>query len=189
MKFKKVHEMAELSERKKKFIVHWGEMGTMWGINRTVAQIHALLFLSDKAIHAEEIGDTLMVARSNVSNSLKELQRWRLVKVVQRMGDRKDYFEAKEDVWEMFRIVMEERKRKEILPTMEMVRECLEDDKGLKGEELYAYEKMREIYGFFEVTTSWCDQIQKLPTKGLVRFLKMGSKVTKLFGGKGKRSG
>ena len=96
-----------------KFILHWGEMGTRWGINRTVAQVHALLFLSPHPLPADEISETLAVARSNVSTSLRELQGWRIVRVVHVLGDRRDHFESTKDVWEIFRIVSEERKRRE----------------------------------------------------------------------------
>src|SRR5689334_25059566 len=107
-----------------KFILHWGEMGTRWGINRTVAQIHALLFLSPKPLNAEEIAETLGVARSNVSNSLKELQGWGIVRVVHVMGDRRDHFESLKDVWEMFRTITDERKKRETDPTLGILREC-----------------------------------------------------------------
>src|SRR5262245_35649791 len=108
-----------------KFILHWGEMGTRWGINRTVAQVHALLYLSDRPLHAEDIMEALGVARSNVSTSLRELQGWGIVKIVHVMGDRRDHFESLLDVWEMFQIILDERKRREIDPTMRLLEECL----------------------------------------------------------------
>src|SRR5438093_736062 len=108
-----------------KFILHWGEMGTRWGINRTVAQVHALLFLSPRPVPADEISATLAVARSNVSTSLRELQGWRIVRVVHVLGDRRDHFESIKDVWEIFRIVSEERKRREIDPTLNVLAECV----------------------------------------------------------------
>src|SRR5678815_1824299 len=119
--------MAELSPVMRKFILHWGEMGTRWGINRTVAQIHALLYISPKPLNAEEIAASLGVARSNVSNSLKELQGWGIVKLIHVLGDRRDHFESVKDVWEMFRIVLDERKKREIDPTLAMLRECRAD--------------------------------------------------------------
>src|SRR5213594_1339593 len=123
--------MAELTGVQKQYILHWGEMGTRWGINRTVAQIHALLYLSPRALPAEEIAETLSVARSNVSTSLRELQSWGIVRVVHVLGDRRDHFESLKDVWEMFRIILEERKRREIDPTLRVLRECVADmDKG-----------------------------------------------------------
>src|SRR6476661_3524011 len=116
--------MKDLPPVAQKFILHWGEMGTRWGINRTVAQIHALLFLSARPLYAEEIADTLAVARSNVSNSLRELQGWGIVKLVHVLGDKRDHFESMRDVWEMFRVVLDERKKREIDPTMNMLKEC-----------------------------------------------------------------
>src|SRR5919199_754648 len=110
-----------------RFILHWGEMGARWGINRTVAQIHALLYLSQKPLDAEEIAETLGVARSNVSTSLKELLGWGIVRVVHVMGDRRDHFESLKDVWEMFRIIIDERKRREVDPTVAMLRTCAAD--------------------------------------------------------------
>src|ERR1044072_5197768 len=103
----------ELTPLMQKFILHWGEMGARWGINRTVGQIHALLSLSPKPLNAEEIADTLTVARSNVSTSLKELQGWGIVKLVHVMGDKRDDFESMKEVWELFRVVMAERKKRE----------------------------------------------------------------------------
>src|SRR3954451_17407488 len=117
--------MTPLNPVQQKFILHWGEMGTRWGINRTVAQIHALLYISPKPLNAEEIVETLSVARSNVSNSLKELQSWGIVKLVHVMGDKRDHFESMKDVWEMFRMVLDERKKREIDPTVAMLRECI----------------------------------------------------------------
>src|SRR2546428_8644035 len=122
--------MIDLSPVKQKFILHWGEMGTRWGINRTVAQIHALLYLSRKPLHAEEIARTLSVARSNVSTSLRELQNWGIVKVVHVLGDRRDHFEAGKDVWEIFGIILEERKRREIDPTLPLLQEGLAQPEG-----------------------------------------------------------
>src|ERR1700730_16411096 len=110
-------------------VLHWGEMGTRWGVNRTVAQIHALLYLSDRPLAAEEIADALGVARSNVSTSLKELQGWKIIRVVHVLGDRRDHFEAIKDVWEIFRIVSEERKRREIDPTLNVLAECVQEIK------------------------------------------------------------
>jgi DNA-binding transcriptional regulator GbsR (MarR family) len=116
---------AKLSPAEQKFILHWGEMGTRWGINRTVAQIHALLFISPKPLPADQIVEALGVARSNVSNSLKELQGWGIVKITHVLGDRRDHFESMKDVWEMFRVVLDERKKREIDPTLAILRDCI----------------------------------------------------------------
>src|SRR5205809_3767910 len=124
--------MPALSPVQQKFILHWGEMGTRWGINRTVAQIHALLFISPKSLPAEDIAETLAVARSNVSTSLKELQGWGIVRLVHVLGDKRDHFESLKDVWEMFRIVLDERKKREIDPTLNMLRECISETEKSK---------------------------------------------------------
>src|ERR1043165_1528734 len=117
--------MPKLSPVQQQFILHWGEMGTRWGINRTVAQIHALLYLSPEPLDAEEIAKTLGIARSNVSTSLRELQGWGIVKLVHVLGDKRDHFDSLKDVWEMFRIVADERKKREIDPTLNMLRTCI----------------------------------------------------------------
>src|SRR3954451_19821961 len=111
----------KLGNSMQEFILHWGEMGTRWGVNRTVAQVHALLYLSPEPLTAEEISDALSVARSNVSTSLKELQNWNLVQIESRMGDRRDYFRTSSDVWTLFLTVVEQRVEREILPTMNML--------------------------------------------------------------------
>src|SRR5215218_8251543 len=118
-----------LTSVQQRFILHWGEMGTKWGINRTVAQIHALLFLSASPLHAEEIAATLDIARSNVSTSLRELQGWGIVRVVHVLGDRRDYFESMKDVWEMFRIIVDERKKREADPVLTMLRDAVAEAK------------------------------------------------------------
>src|ERR1700683_212548 len=114
--------MAGLTAVQKQYILHWGEMGTRWGINRTVAQVHALLYLSDDPLTAEEIADTLAVARSNVSTRLRELQNWNLVHVVPRLGDRRDRFHTTHDVWQLFLTVIDQRVEREILPTLAVLR-------------------------------------------------------------------
>ena len=174
--------MNELSPAEQKFILHWGEMGTKWGINRTVAQIHALLYISPKPLNAEEISETLSVARSNVSNSLKELQGWRIVKLVHVMGDKRDHFEALADVWETFRIVLDERKKREIDPTLAILKECIERAGEDSNTGKYSAQRLRELAGFFETTTGWYSQICKWPTSRLTKFLKLGDKIQNLLG-------
>src|SRR6476660_8642827 len=148
--------MEALSPVATKFILHWGEMGTRWGINRTVAQIHALLFLSSKPLNAEEIADTLNVARSNVSNSLRELQGWGIVRVVHVLGDRRDHFESMKDVWEMFRIVIDERKKRETDPTLAMLRESVTEAKKPGQADAYTRQRLEDMLEFFELMTHWC---------------------------------
>lgn len=174
--------MTTLSPVQQKFILHWGEMGTKWGINRTVAQIHALLFISPKPLHAEEITDTLKVARSNVSNSLKELQGWGIVRRVHVMGDARDHFESLKDVWEMFRVVLDERKKREIDPTVAMLRECVAAAAKDKETDQYTEERLRDLAEFFEVTGSWYAQVRSWPRPALARFVKLSDKIRKLLG-------
>ena len=174
--------MIPLTEVQQKFILHWGEMGTRWGINRTVAQIHALLYITPKALNAEEITEALSVARSNVSNSLRELQGWGIVKVVHVLGDRRDHFESMKDVWEMFRVIMDERKRREMDPTLALLRQCRAEAESAKERDPYSIERLKEMESFFETTTDWYTQLRKWPTKAIVRFVKLGDKAAKLLG-------
>jgi DNA-binding transcriptional regulator GbsR (MarR family) len=173
--------MTTLSSIQQKFILHWGEMGLRWGINRTVAQIHALLYMSPKPLTAEEICDALGVARSNVSNSLRELQNWGIVKVVHVMGDRRDYFESMKDVWEMFRIVLAERKKREVDPTIEMLRGAVDEWEKSNSKDTYSRERLGEMKDFFETMSGWYNQVNQLPTPAVVKFVKMGEKLRKMF--------
>lgn len=171
-----------LSPTAQKFVLHWGEMGTRWGVNRTVAQIHALLYLSERPLTADDIVETLGVARSNVSNSLKELQSWKLVRVSHVLGDRRDHFQALQDVWEIFRVILEERKRREIDPTLTMLRECAiegEEDAGLDAATLA---RMQVVLEFLEMLSASFQDYQHLPPQTLQRFLKMGGKVARFLG-------
>jgi DNA-binding transcriptional regulator GbsR (MarR family) len=174
--------MNKLSPVQQKFILHWGEMGTRWGINRTVAQIHALLYISPRPLNAEEIVLTLGVARSNVSNSLKELQGWGIVKRVHVLGDARDHFESMKEVWEMFRVVLDERKKREIDPTLALLRDCVAEAEKDKETDEYTEQKLRELAGFFELTTVWYGQIRTWPTSALTKFVKAGDKIRKLLG-------
>ena len=174
--------MTKLSPIQQKFILHWGEMGTRWGINRTVAQIHALLFLSPRLLNAEEIAQTLGVARSNVSTSLKELQGWGIVKLVHVLSDKRDHFESMKEVWEMFRVVIDERKRREIDPTLNMLRASIEEAEKDKTTDVYTTERLRDLASFFETTTAWYGQIRSWPTSALPKFVKLGDKIRKLLG-------
>jgi len=174
--------MKSLTPVQQKFILHWGEMGVRWGINRTMAQIHALLYLSPQPLDAEAICGALGVARSNVSNSLRELQNWGIVKVVHVMGDRRDHFESMADVWEMFRQVLDERKKREIDPTVEVLRQCAEAAE--KERDRLTHERMAAMRDFFATMSTWYDQIDALPTPALIKFVKLGNKVAKWIGWK-----
>ena len=174
--------MTTLTPIHEKFILHWGEMGARWGINRTVAQVHALLFLSARPLNAEEIASTLGVARSNVSNSLRELQGWGIVRVTHLLGDRRDHFESLKDVWEMFRIIVDERKKREADPVLGVLREAVSEAKKPGAADAYTRERLGDMLQFFELITGWVDQTRKLPTPAVVRMVKAGDKIARMFG-------
>ncbi len=181
--------VVKLEPAVQRLILHWGEMGTRWGINRTVAQIHSLLYLSPEPLHADQIAATLQVARSNVSTSLRELQRWGIVKVVHVMGDRRDHFETLSDVWELFQIILDHRKKREIDPTVEMLRECAKELKASKGKTDFQYKRVSELQDFFEMMTSWYNQMRGLPRDSLAGLFRLGAKVQQILdlrGGKGR---
>ena len=172
--------MAKLSPIEKKFILHWGEMGTRWGINRTVAQIHALLYLAPEPLNAEQIAETLSVARSNVSTSLKELQSWGIVRVVHALGDRRDHFESTKDVWEMFRVVLDERKRREIDPTVAVLRSCVADLSKDRKAETYTRERLKEMLEFFEQVTELYQEFQRIPPRAARKLFQLKGRIGKL---------
>ncbi len=171
----------KLSKVQLKFILHWGEMGHRWGINRSMAQIHSLLYLSPEPLCAEAISETLSVARSNVSMSLRELQAWGVVRVAHVLGDRRDHFEAEKDVWALFRIILDERKKREIDPTIATLRECMAEDSNDDGD-AYTRERIADMLDFFETTSGWYRTMGRLSRKALVRLVKMGDKVPKALG-------
>ena len=174
--------METLSPVARQFILHWGEMSSRWGVNRTVAQIHALLYLSAEPLNAEQIAGTLSVARSNVSTSLRELQAWGIVRVVHVLGDRRDYFETMRDAWKMFRVILEQRKRREIDPTIEMLRDLVgQAGEGGSGEG-YPRQRMEELLELLEMLTLWYEQMDRLPPRVQKKVLSMGSKIQGLTG-------
>jgi DNA-binding transcriptional regulator GbsR (MarR family) len=173
--------MTDLSATQRKFILHWGELGTRWGLNRTVAQIHALLYLSPTALTADQVAALLSVARSNVSTSLRELQGWGLVRVVHVMGDRRDHFDTVHDVWEMFTIVVEERKRREIDPTMAVLRECSAEMDRSGAEDKETRKRIRELLTFFEQATTVYEEFRGLPGGVLRQLWKLKGNLKKFF--------
>lgn len=169
-----------LSPLMQRFISHFGEMGSRWGINRTVGQIYALLYVFGRPLNAEEIAEYLHFSRSNVSMGLKELQSWRLVRLQHQSGDRREYFEPPKDIWDIFKVLLEERRRREIEPTLSMLRDALLE-KPTTDEDKHVQKKMREMYNLIELSSSWFDDVQKLEPETLVSLMKMGSKVHKLL--------
>jgi DNA-binding transcriptional regulator GbsR (MarR family) len=181
-----IPEMTEattkLSPIEQRFILHWGEMGTRWGINRTVAQVHALLFVSHKPLHAEEIANTLAVARSNVSNSLRELQGWGIVRIAHVLGDRRDHFESVKDVWEIFRIVSQERKRREIDPTLRVLEECVGELKKAGAGNAYVRERLQEMLEFLTTTSGLFEEFVSIPSGALKGMARLRGKLKLLLG-------
>jgi DNA-binding transcriptional regulator GbsR (MarR family) len=162
------------------FVSHFGEMGSRWGINRTVGQIYALIFVSPHPLHADAIAEALEFSRSNVSMGLKELQAWRLVKMKHVPGDRREYFEAPQDAWEVFRTLAEERRRREVEPTLSMLRNALLEDPSNEADRI-AQERMRGMHDLIELLTRWFDDVQHLDPKTLSQLMTLGSKVGRLL--------
>jgi len=151
-----------LSPTAKKFILHWGEMATRWGINRTVAQIHALLFVSPEPLNAEQLTELLSVSRSNVSTSLRELQGWGVVRVVHVMGDRRDHFECVSEIWDMFQAILDERKRRVIDPAIDVLRETIAQPLDGSPADAHARARLQDMLVFLQMVTSWYDQMRSL---------------------------
>jgi DNA-binding transcriptional regulator GbsR (MarR family) len=182
--FQEPAQMADatdpLSPVSRRFVLHWGEMGSRWGVNRTVAQIHALLFLSGRPMPAEEIADTLVVARSNVSTSLRELTNLNLVRAVHLLGDRRDHFETSRDVWELFRTVVRERKAREFDPTLGMLRELVADP-DFAAEPADARARVRETLALMGALSAWGDEMLRLEPATLMKVMKLGGRIQKLL--------
>jgi DNA-binding transcriptional regulator GbsR (MarR family) len=162
------------------FVAHFGEMGSRWGINRTVGQIYALIFISPKALNADEIAEALEFSRSNVSMGLKELQSWRLVRLRHLPGDRREYFEAPADVWEIFRVLAEERRRREIEPTQSMLRSALLEEPTSDADR-HAQERMRQMHELIDRLMTWFDDVGKLAPETAMQLMGMGATVTKVL--------
>jgi DNA-binding transcriptional regulator GbsR (MarR family) len=165
-----------------KYILHWGEMGARWGVNRSVAQIHALLYLAPSPMTAEDISETLTLARSNVSNSLKELQGYGLVLLIHQMGDRRDFFEAKKDHWDMLLTIVEARRQREIEPTLNMLRDCIAEAEGDKTTDPGIVARIQGMLTFLETVTDWYQQMRGLPRKTMLALLKLGARIARFVG-------
>ena len=170
----------------KAFVLHWGEMGTQWGVNRSVSQIHALLYLSDRPLHAEEIVDQLRLARSNVSTGLKELQGYGIVRRVHVEGDRRDHFVAETDLWEMLMRIAAERKRREIDPTIALLKELAGRLAADQTAPAHLRERVTRMHEFISTLGDWYEQVRILPKSTLVTLMKLGGKVARFIPGAGK---
>jgi DNA-binding transcriptional regulator GbsR (MarR family) len=162
------------------FVLHFGEMGSRWGINRTVGQIYALLYVSSRPLNADEIAEALGFSRSNVSMGLKELESWRLVRLQHLPNDRREYFSTPEDIWAIFRTLAEERRKREIDPTLSMLRDALIQSPA-SDEERHAQKRLKEMHDLIELVTDWFGDIQRLDTKTLIQLMKLGSKAQKFL--------
>jgi DNA-binding transcriptional regulator GbsR (MarR family) len=174
--------MGDLGSTQREFILHWGEMSSRWGINRSVAQIHALLYLSEEPLNAEQVSERLGLARSNVSSSLRELQAWGIVRVVHELGDRRDHFQTVGDVWELFLTILEQRRRREIDPTAEMLRDCLARHGAVHGDDAFALQRMRELLDLLEMLIAWYERMRRLSPGTQRKVLKMGDRLGKIIG-------
>ncbi|WP_298924841.1 GbsR/MarR family transcriptional regulator [uncultured Ramlibacter sp.] len=172
----------------REFVAHFGEMGSRWGINRTVGQIYALIFISQRALNADEIAETLEFSRSNVSMGLKELQSWRLVRLKHQPGDRREYFEAPADVWEIFRVLAEERRRREIEPTLSMLRMALLEEPASEADR-HAQQRMRQMHELIDRLMTWFDDVQKLAPETAMQLMGMGATVTRVLEFKDRMTG
>jgi DNA-binding transcriptional regulator GbsR (MarR family) len=179
---------AQLPPLNRQFVAHFGEMGSRWGINRTVGQIYALIFISDRPLNADEIAELLEFSRSNVSMGLKELQAWRLVRLRHQSGDRREYFEAPQDVWEIFRVLAEERRRREVEPTLSMLRGALLET-PTSEQERHAQQRMREMHDLIDRLMKWFDDVQRLSPETALQLMGMGAAVTKVLGIKERLTG
>jgi len=177
--------MQNLSPLVQNFVLHFGEMGSRWGINRTVGQIYALLYLSNRPLNADEIAESLDFSRSNVSMGLKELESWRLVRLQHLPGDRREYFSAPEDVWAIFKTLAEERKKREIDPTLTMLRGAVLEPVNTPADR-HAQERMRAMHDLIDLVSGWFSDVHRLDQETLIRLMKLGSKVQKLLELKGK---
>jgi DNA-binding transcriptional regulator GbsR (MarR family) len=180
------YSMATLTNVQRQYVLHWGEMGTRWGINRTVAQIHALLFLAPKPMPADEIAETLNVARSNVSTSIRELESWGIVRPVHVLGERREHYESMKDVWEMFRLIVDQRKRREVDPTLQLLRGCLAELGSGSSADAYTRERLESMTEFFEAANSAYGEMSQVSMPVLRRVLGMRGKIRRLLGGKAK---
>ena len=180
--------IVNLTPLTQRFVLHFGEMGGRWGVNRTVGQIYALLYVSPAALNADDIGEALAFSRSNVSMGLKELQSWNLVRLQHLPHDRREYFQAPEDVWAIFRTLAEERRKREIDPMLTMLRDVLMEQ-AVVGDDIHAQARMRQMHDVIELMTGWLTDVQKLDSSTLIRLMKMGAKVQQLMDVKDKMSG
>jgi DNA-binding transcriptional regulator GbsR (MarR family) len=170
-----------------RFILHWGDMGNQWGVNRSVSQIHALLYLSERPLTAEEIAETLGLARSNVSNSIKELLTWNLIRRVPVRGDRREHFEAEADLWELFMRIAAGRKEREIDPAVAALKSCVAAADGDAKIHAVARKRLSDMLEFVQTMEGWYAQMLTVPRAKIARLIRLGTRIVNLLpGGKSK---
>lgn len=176
--------LNDLSPAVRRFVLQWGDMGGQWGVNRSVSQIHALLYLSERPLTAEEIAETLAMARSNVSNSIRELQGWGLVRRVPVLGDRRDFFEADADVWSIAAKIAAGRKERELDPALAALNACVEEAKGDPRLHPVAAERLRAMQDFTRTMTGWYDQMVAVPRPALMALIRLGARIVAILPGR-----
>jgi DNA-binding transcriptional regulator GbsR (MarR family) len=176
-----------MNDVEQRFVQHFGEMGSRWGINRTVGQIYALLYLSERPLNADEIAEHLGFSRSNVSMGLKELEGWQLVRLQHRTGDRKEYYSTPDDVWAIFRTLAAEKRKREIDPTLSMLRETLMEAPAGAAQS-HALQRIRAMHDLIEMTSRWFDDVQRLDTRTLTQLMRLGSRVQRVLEAKNRMS-
>lgn len=169
-----------------RFVMHVGEMGSRWGLNRTLGQMCGLLYVTPQPLNADEIAATLNISRSNVSMGLKELRAWRLVLPASVQSDRREYWTTPKDVWTLFQILVEERRRREIDPTLSLLRESLMAE-PVSADDRYAQQRLQAMHDLIEQLSNWTDEMSRLPPRTLVRLLRMGRRIQKLLNPRGKQ--
>jgi DNA-binding transcriptional regulator GbsR (MarR family) len=174
-------DIRELPPSIERFILYWGDMGGVWGVSRSVSQIHALLYVSERPLTAEEIADTLGLARSNVSTSLKELQAWDLIRRVPIRGDRRDHFEAEADVWEMVSRIAAGRKERELDPALAALRRCVAEARGDRHVHPEAARRLEAMLEFTEQMDRWYVQMLAVPRSKLASVIRMGARVIEML--------
>lgn len=174
-------DTLSLSQATQKFVLHWGEMGARWGINRSVAQVHALLFISERPLNAEEISQALGLARSNVSTAVRELQAWKLVRITHLPGDRRDHFMTPGDAWEMCQAILAERKRRELDPAIAVLKECLTEDRPKQERDGLATSRLRELLDLFETVDGFYEHTRTMPKDTLLKAMKLGKQMAALL--------
>jgi len=174
-------DSIKISPAMRRFVLHWGDLGGQWGVNRSVAQIHALLLVSDRALTAEEIAEALGLARSNVSNSVKDLLGWSLVNRVPVMGDRRDHFEAEGDMWEMVSRIVAIRKARELDPAATVLEACLKDIKGDPASNETAVKRLSDLQELISSLDGWYEQMNKVPKSTIAPLLKLGARAVDLL--------